>query len=142
MNPPGVYAVRKRGPHKACGLYAHITWHTWRRQQSIRRTDVAEIAAAILQAGQCRGVRVHGQAVLTDHVHVIVSYNPAVALAPFVRHAKSESARRVNLLRDALGTTLRWCRGYYAGSLSSTHVTAARVYVARQHARHPDRIPQ
>jgi REP element-mobilizing transposase RayT len=102
---------------------------------------VVEIAAAVLDAGRCRGVRVHGQAVLTDHVHVIVSYNPAVALAPFVRHAKSESARRVNIDRAGTGTTFRWCRGYYAGSLSRTHVGPARVYVARQYHRHPDRIP-
>jgi len=86
-------------------------------------------------------VRVHAQTVLTDHVHVIVSYNPAVALAPFVRHAKSESARRVNLLRDGGEATLKWCRGYYAGSLSRTHVDAARAYVTKQHLRHPDRIP-
>jgi REP element-mobilizing transposase RayT len=86
-------------------------------------------------------VRVHAQAILSDHVHLIVSYNPAVALAPFVRHAKSESARRANLIRNGVGTTLRWCRGYYAGSLSRTDVGPARAYVARQHARHPDRIP-
>ena len=133
--------MRKRGPHKACGLYAHITWHTWRRQPVIRRADVSEIAAALVEAGGCRGVRVHAQAVLTDHVHVIVSYNPAVSLAPFVRHAKSESARRVNLLRNDVANTLRWCRGYYAGSLSRTHVGAARAYVAKQHVRHRNLIP-
>ena len=134
--------MRKRGPHKACGLYAHITWHTWRRERSIRRADVAEIAAAVLEAGLRRGVRVHAQEVLTDHVHVIVSYNPAVALSPFIRHAKSESARRANLLRSDVGTTFRWCRGYYAGSLSRTDVGPARVYVATQHVRHPVRIPE
>jgi REP element-mobilizing transposase RayT len=133
--------MRKRGPHKACGLYAHITWHTWRRDRSIRRADVPEIVAAVVQAGRCRGVRVHAQAVLTDHVHLIVSYNPAVALAPFVRHAKSESARRANLLRNGVEAPLRWCRGYYAGSLSRAHVGAARAYLAKQHLRHPDRIP-
>jgi REP element-mobilizing transposase RayT len=74
-------------------------------------------------------------------VHVIVSYSPAVALAPFIRHAKSESARRANLLRSDSATRLQWCRGYDAGSLSRTHVGPARVYVAAQPARHPDRIP-
>ena len=133
--------MRKRGPHKACGLYAHITWHTWMRERSIRRADVQKIAAAVLEAGRARGVRVHAQGILTDHVHVIVSYSPAVALAPFIRHAKSESARRLNLLRTEVGTTFRWCRGYYAGSLSRTQIGPARVYVATQHVRHPDQSP-
>lgn len=126
--------------HKAFGLYAHLTWHTWRRQRSIRAVDVPDIVDAVLQAGRSRGVHVHAQAVLTEHVHVIVSHNPAVALAPFIRHAKSESARRLNLRRGRWDA-FRWGRGYYAGSLSRTHVGPARTYVARQHTRHPDLIP-
>ena len=78
---------------------------------------------------------------LTDHVHVVVSYNPAVSLAPFIRHAKSESARRANLLRSSSDTPFRWCRGYYAGSLSRSDVGPARAYLAKQYLRHPDRIP-
>ncbi len=132
--------MRRRGPHKACGLYAHITWHTWRRERSIRAADVADVVDAVLQAAGCRNVRVHAQAILTEHVHLVVSYNPAVALAPFIRHAKSESARRLNLRRGRTGT-FRWCRGYYAGSLSRSHVGLARAYVARQYSHHPDRIP-
>lgn len=125
--------------HKAFGLYAHITWHTWRRQRAIRRVDVPDIVDAVLQAARCRGVHVHAQAVLTEHVHVIVSHNPAVALAAFIRHAKSESARRLNLRRGT--SAFRWARGYYVGSLSRSHVDVARIYVARQHSRHPDLIP-
>jgi len=132
--------MRRRGPHKACGLYAHITWHTWWRARSIRRGDVSCVTGSVLQAAERCGVRVHGQAVLSDHVHIVVSFSPAVALAPFIRHAKSESARRINLQRRER-ETFRWARGYYAGSLSRTHVYAARCYVGRQHSRHPDRIP-
>ena len=127
--------------HTACGLYAHITWHTWRRIQQIRADDVRVLCDAVLAAGHRARVRVHAQAVLTDHVHVLISYPPDVALANFVREAKSESARRVNAVRrDA--QRVRWCRGYYAGSLSRSHVTAARSYLARQFHRHPDRIPR
>jgi len=83
---------------------------------------------------------VHAQAVLSDHVHVVVSYPPRVALASFIRRCKSESARRINSTRiDA--QRVRWCRGYYAGSLSRTHVAPARSYLAQQFQRHPDRIP-
>ena len=126
--------------HKACGLYAHVTWHTWRRVAQVRQADVKIVTDTVLDAAERWGVRVHAQAVLADHVHVLVSYPAQVALASFIRHSKSESSRRINIARrDA--QRLRWCRGYYAGSLSRTHVAAARSYVARQFQRHPDRIP-
>ncbi|PYO28020.1 MAG: hypothetical protein DMD73_07115 [Gemmatimonadetes bacterium] len=132
--------VRKRGPHKACGLYAHVTWHTWRRVAAIRKHDVSLIADSGRDAGCRSNIRVHAQAVLSDHVHVVVSYPPHATLAAFVRDAKSESARRVNSARlDA--QRLRWCRGYYAGSLSRSHVLAARSQLARQCQRHPNRVP-
>ena len=127
--------------HKACGLYAHVTWHTWRRLAVIRRSDVALVHEAVQHAAGRTGIRVHAQAVLTDHVHVVVSYPPNATLSSFVREAKSESARRINSTRlDA--QRMQWCRGYYAGSLSRSHVRAARSYLARQFQRHPDRIPR
>jgi len=95
----------------------------------------------VLDAARRWDVRVHAQAVLSDHVHMVVSYPPHVALASFIRHCKSESARRINAARvDA--QRVRWCRGYYAGSVSRSQVLAARSYLARQFRRHPDRIPR
>lgn len=126
--------------HIASGLYAHVTWCTSGRIKAIRKYDVSAVVEAVREAGRRTGVRVHAQAVLRDHVHVLVSYLPNVALASFIRHAQSESARRVNVARrDA--QRLRWTRGYYVGSLSRDHVTAARSYIARQFHRHPDLIP-
>ena len=131
--------MRRRGSHKAVGLYAHVTWHTLWRQQSIREVDVSTIAQSIMAAAARTGVRVPAQAVLSDHVHVVVSYSSDARISDFIREAKSESARRVN---DQCGSlALHWCRGFYANSLSRSHVRAARSYVARQRAHHPDRLP-
>ena len=130
--------MRQSGPHKAYGLFVHVTWHTWRRQALVRRGDVQVITEAIHGAAQRTRVHVLAQAILADHVHLLLSCRPDRALATFVRDAKSESARRVN---DAGTSFLRWCRGYYAGSVSRSHIPAVRVYLAQQHRRHPDRIP-
>jgi len=132
--------MRARGPHHAIGLYAHLTWHTWRREPSIRRVDVALVTDVVLDAARRCRVRVHAQAVLADHVHVLLSYPPSATLSSFIRHAKSESARRINLGRTE-APSFRWARGFYAGSLSRSHVRGARVYIGGQFARHPDRLP-
>ena len=131
--------MRKRGPHKAVGLYAYISWHTWYRRECVYEPDVSIIVLAFHEAAKRTDVRIHAQAVLSDHVHLVVSYSPAARMSDFVREAKSESARRVNEQRST--AELRWCRGYYANSLSQTHVPAAKVYVANQRSHHPDRVP-
>jgi REP element-mobilizing transposase RayT len=78
------------------------------------------------------------QAVMADHVHVLVSFLPERPLMPFIRDAKSESARRVNAAPPG---RVRWARGYYAGSVSHGVIPALRGYLARQHTRHPDLVP-
>lgn len=128
--------MSKRG-HRKFGLFAHITWHTWRRERSIRRCDVEIVGRGIVTAAERQSVHVLAQAVLADHVHVVISFRPDRAIMPFVRDAKSESARRVNTSREGF----KWARGYYAGSLSHSHIPAARNYLATQDARHPDRVP-
>jgi|SRR5206468_11579345 len=125
--------------HKSVGLYAHLNWRTWRRQKMVRAGDVSVVANAILAAGARTRVRVHAQAILADHVHVLVSYPSDATLSAFVRDAKSESSRRVN---DAAGLAhLKWCRGFYAASLNRHQVRAVRVYLGRQHRHHPDLVP-
>jgi len=136
---PGVSRLREvTGTHKAYGLYVHITWHTWRRQPSVHRADVLHVVDAMREAAQRCGVHIQEQAVLTDHVHIVASLRPDVTLASFVRHAKSESARRLNLNGNG---GFRWARGYFAESLSRNHIATACVYVAKQHRRHPDLVP-
>ena len=119
-------------------LYAHITWHTHRRARCIRRADAEIVARAILDSGTRCGTHVLAQAVLADHVHVLVSFTPEKPLTPFIRDAKSESTRRVNLGEPH---RLRWARGYYAGSISHSHISATRPYIAKQFLRHPESIP-
>jgi len=124
--------------HRAFGLYVHITWHTRLRQRLIRRADADVVRAAVHEAAARWQVHVHELAILSDHVHVVASVRPEGVLVPFIRHAKSESGRRINNARRAV---FQWARGYFVESLSRNHVRAACSYVARQHATHPDRVP-
>ena len=125
--------------HRAFGIFAHITWHTRLRARCIRKVDASEILDVIRLAAERSAVHVHEAAVLSDHVHVIASFRPDRAIAPFIRHAKSESSRRINNRR---GKVFDWARGYFIESLSRTIMPAACAYVAGQFRRHPDRIPE
>ena len=81
-------------------------------QRLIRGADVDAVRTAIDEAAFRWQVEVHEVAILSDHVHLV------------------------------RGNVFKWARGYFVESLSRTHVRAACAYVARQHVRHPDRVPQ
>jgi len=127
--------------HTSTGLYAHLSWHKWRSLPNIDAAEVPIIAAAFLNSAKRCKVRIHSQSILTDHIHMLISFLPNASLSAFVREAKSESARRVNEQVDS-GRTLKWQRGFYADSVSRTHVPRVRVYIGCQYAHHPDRIPR
>jgi REP element-mobilizing transposase RayT len=124
--------------HRWYGLYVHITWHTRLRQRLIGRADADVVRGVVHEAASRTDVHVHEVAILSDHVHIIASFRPDGGVVSFIRHAKSESARRIN---GARGAVFQWARGYFVESLSRTHVRAACAYVARQHLRHPERVP-
>src|SRR2546428_3551366 len=117
--------------HRKFGLFAHVTWHTVGRARSIRQEDVETVTRGILAAAARSSVHVLAQATLADHVHVLVSFRPDRSLMPFIREAKSESARQVN----AAGGLLLLAPGYYAGSPSHRHIPPLRTYTARPRHR-------
>ena len=77
--------------HRSLELFAHLTWHTWRRQRRVRRKDVEIVRQSIRRAAFRNSLHVIAQAVMADHVHVLVSFRPDRTLTPFIREAKSES---------------------------------------------------
>ena len=98
MNPglaPGV-SQKAMSNHHAYQMYAHITWHTWKRVGCLDAAAASDVESAVTSACQASGVRVLRSAVLADHVHVVVSFRPDIRLSDFVRLAKSVAETRAN----------------------------------------------
>ena len=125
--------------HRAYQLYAHITWHTWKRVGCIDQAAARDLERAITSACEDLGVRALRWAVLADHVHVVLSFRPDTRLSDFVRIAKSIGALRAN---RRIPGAVRWARGFYAATVHKRDLTGVIAYVASQFERHPDRIPR
>ena len=125
--------------HKSYELFAHITWHTWRRVGSIDVSAAAKIRLAVAEVCEQCAVRVLALSVLAEHVHLLVSYRPSTRLSEVIGRAKGLSSYRAN--RTVAGA-VRWGRGYFASSVSKKDVAAVFNYVTTQHRRHPDRLPR
>lgn len=125
--------------HHAYQMYAHITWHTWKRVGCIdARTTTDVRQAAVVAAGRANA-KILRMAVLADHVHVVLSFRPDTRISDFIRVAKAGSAVMAN--RRVLGQ-LKWARGTYVATYHRKDLTRVVDYVANQHSRHPDRVPR
>ncbi len=98
--------------HRAYQLYAHITWHTWKRVGCIDQNAVSDIDKAIDHASEQCGVRVIRRAVLADHVHLLVSFRPSTRLSNFMSMCKGGSAYLAN---QRVPGAVRWARGWTIG---------------------------
>src|ERR1051326_2588232 len=125
--------------HKCCYLYAHITWRTWSGRGCVTARLVPDVESALGTAAERTSVHILRHAILSDHVHVLVSLRPDTRLSDFVRLAKCISARRAN--QRSYGA-LRWGRGFFAGSVCRRHLAHVAAYIERQFERHPDSIPR
>ena len=125
--------------HHAYQLYAHITWHTWKRVGCVNRAAARDVVIAVACAARRTSTTVLRSAVLTDHVHVLVSFRPDTRLSDFVRLAKTIAAFRAN---KRVAGTIKWARGFYAASLHKRILPAVDRYVADQYDHHPDLIPR
>jgi REP element-mobilizing transposase RayT len=125
--------------HHAYELYAHITWHTWKRVGCVDAAAAGDVRCAVASACRKTGVRVLRDAVLADHVHLLVSFRPDTRLSDFVRLAKSVAATRTN--RRVAGA-VRWARGHYVATIHKRDLTRVLEYVAHQFQRHPDLVPR
>lgn len=125
--------------HHAFKLYAHITWHTWKRVGCVDARAAAMFPAVVHDAARRTGIEVVASAFLADHTHVLVSFRPDTRLSDFVRLAKTITALVAN--RRVAGA-VKWARGYYAATLREKDLGRVARYVRGQFSRHPDLIPR
>lgn len=131
----------RRGRRVVYSLSAHLVFVT-----KYRRNALSLEALAIIEAA-CRKVCVDFDATLDefngedDHVHLLVSYPPKVALSKLVNSLKGVSSRRVRAAKlpsvqaKLWGSSL-WSPSYYAGSTGGASIGVVREYIENQRTPH------
>ena len=125
--------------HTSYQLYAHVTWHTWSRAGCIDASSRDDIVSAVCDAATRCAVHVLRGAILSDHVHLLVSMRPSTRLSDFVGFSKTLSSWAAG---KRVPGAIRWCRGFRAQSVSLKDVPKVDRYISIQHQRHPDAIPK
>jgi putative transposase len=121
----------RTGSHTKFALEIHLVWCT-KYRKPILRGDIAMRFRAIARQ-ECSELKVEvlSGVVAKDHVHMLVSISPQVAVSKLVQQIKGKSSYKLqrefrSLQREYWGQKM-WSRGYFAcstGNVSSEMIAA------------------
>jgi len=116
-------------------LFYHAVWMT-EDGQALLEGDVRRLVyTAIRRKADELGVEVHTLGGTSDHVHVVLTVPPHLAVADCIRALKLASAQEVNRRLGQL-TPLRWQRGYGVFTFGERSLPTVIEYVQRQEQLH------
>jgi putative transposase len=127
----------RTGRHCVFALHAHLVFVTKFRHEVF--TDrhlqrMEEIMRAVCADFECELVEFNGE---NNHIHLLVTFPPKVAIARLVNSLKGVSSRRLrqefpDLRRHYYRANKLWSGSYFAGSVGSAPLTVLRQYIEQQ----------
>ncbi len=117
-------------------LYYHFVWATKEREPLIEPSQEVDLHNYIIgkaDALKCITHVINGTA---DHIHLIASIPPTLAIAEFVKNIKGSSAHYVNHTLSPISRNFGWQAGYGVFSLGRKQLEQAVAYVDNQKSHH------
>lgn len=124
-----------RGPYTQ--LYCHLVWATWDRLPLIPEEVEPRLYSAIRsKVRELRGVPIAVGGV-PDHVHLLCSFHPTVAISFLVQQVKGASSHLMT--HEVPGMEgFKWQGAYGAFSVSKDALDSVEQYVLNQKRHHAD----
>ena len=113
----------------------HIVFAPKYRRMIFYGEKKREIGAILRQLCEWKGVEIHEAEVCPDHIHMLVSIPPKVAVSSFMGYLKGKSSLMIYEKYKSLQFKYRnrefWCRDYY---VDTTGKNTARIaaYIQNQ----------
>jgi putative transposase len=97
-------------------------------------TRLEEVMRAVCGDFECELVEFNGE---TNHVHLLVTFPPKVALSKLVNSLKGVSSRRMrqefpDLVDHYWRAQRLWSGSYFAGSVGGAPISVLRQYIEQQ----------
>ncbi len=131
----------RRGRHCVFNLHVHLVFVTKYRRFVFTKSllsDLQEIFSDVCEDFEAELLEFNGE---DDHVHLLVTYPPKVAISHLVNSLKGVSSR---LLRKQHGAAISkklwgdslWSPSYFAGSCGGAPISIVRQYIEQQRTPH------
>lgn len=119
-------------------LYYHLVWTTKDREPLITAKLEPELHRYLRGKGLALGGVVHAVGGVEDHIHMVASIPPGIAVATFIGQIKGASAHWVNHLAEH-PAPFHWQDGYGAISFGKRALPQLVDYVLHQKEHHSNR---
>ncbi len=119
-------------------LYYHLIWATKDRHPLITANLEVELHRYLRGKGIDNGGIIHAVGGLEEHVHVVASIPPRIAVATYVGQLKGASSHWVNHIYK-LPDYFQWQEGYGAISFGKRALPTVVEYVLTQRERHNEK---
>lgn len=121
--------------HTFVSLNIHIIFTTKNRSPWITPAIQEDIYSYIAIQGNKAGCKILAIGGIEDHIHILLSLHPAVALSDWIRDIKIKSAVWAKNRMTQL-TSFNWQRGFAAYSASCQNIAAIQCYIRNQANHH------
>jgi putative transposase len=110
-------------------------WATQDREPTITPEREKMFNGVLYKKGEDLGLKIHAAGNIDEHVHVVLSIPPKIAVADCVRHLKGASAFAINRIPGSDGR-FKWQDGYGALSVGERSLKTVMEYAAKQKEHH------
>jgi putative transposase len=118
-------------------LHYHLIWATFEREPSITPEREKVFYGVLSGKAKELDLKIHAAGNVEDHVHIVASIPPKLAVADCLRHLKGASAYVINHM-DGSDGQFKWQEGYGALSISEQSLEKVMAYAARQKEHHKE----
>ena len=116
-------------------LFYHIVWATKYREPLITSEFEADLHSIIASKAKDLGAIVHAVGGIEDHIHLVATVPPALALADFIGQVKGHSSHFVNH-QCGLSYHFQWQNEYGVVSFGSKQLNHVVQYAHNQPQHH------
>jgi putative transposase len=116
-------------------LHYHLIWATFKREPSLIADREKMFYGVLYNKAQELGLIVHAAGNVEDHVHVVASIPPKLAVAECVRQIKGASAYAINRM-PGRGGDFKWQGGYGALTVDERSLPIVMAYANNQKEHH------
>ena len=117
-------------------LFYHFVWSTKERQPLITLNIEPQLDHYIIGKANALNCIIHAINGTENHIHLVVSVPPTLAISDFVKNIKGSSSHYLNNVLPPKENKFAWQAGYAVFSLGKTQLERAIAYVDNQKQHH------
>lgn len=123
----------RKSSHSTFNLQLHIAWITKYRYKVLKGQIGTRTRDLIRRICVEENVEILSGAISPDHVHILVSIDPSMAVSTLVKYLKGKTSRQLQMefpeLKKRYWGQHLWARGYFAVSVGNVTKEMIKEYI-------------